>query len=120
MRQALAEARVVSIVGHNDIGYLFHVGWQHLGVLPLAVAVAVNVFPGFCGGEGELVGGKADNVAMFEVKGAHLDVQNASDAGNVVEDGEGYPGLWAGKGGKGVEVEVVDCLAEEIEDGDHK
>ena len=105
-----AVARVVLSIGGNEAvdasggavveGHVF----GHGGV---ALAVAVDVFPGVGVGEGELVGGDADDVAVGCVELVAFVGELAGEVVEDVGDAGGGVGFGAGVGGEGVEVEVV-------------
>lgn len=81
------------------------------------MAVAVDIFPGVGVGEGQLVGGDADDVAVGCVELVAFVGELAGEVVVYVGETGGGVGFGAGVGGEGVEVEVVYQIGGYVEDG---
>lgn len=69
VRQRLSEPSMVHVVGTEDV---LAVDGGDLHFRELAVAMAVDILPGFRGGEGDFVWTGADDVAVFVMPGAKV------------------------------------------------
>lgn len=118
MGEEPADAGVVCIAGGEDaVGFVdggFHPLFCVFGEVGTALVVAVDVLPGLGGCERELIGAEADNGTVAVVEALDDLVEVAALEGKDVGDAGDGPEFWAGKTGEGVDVEVVDCIYEEV------
>lgn len=107
---------MVGSVGDDDVVALVQVvDAEVLAHLGLALAVRVDVLPCRGVGVGELVGRDADDVAVDLVE-LHEVVRLLAVDERPEEWAARYGAeFWAGVAGEGVEVDVVDCVSNEIE-----
>jgi hypothetical protein len=104
---------MLHVASENDIAVLVvrivdRVDEVVFAVLHAARLQAVDVLPGLRVCEGEVVGGDADDCAVFAVQGFDVVGEAAADGGCGSGDSDGAPEQWAGEVAEGVEVDVVD------------
>lgn len=112
------EAGVVGVVGGENTVSVVD-GHSHplfciLGEVGAALVVTVDILPGLGIGKGELIGSETDDGAVLSVEALHDSVEvTALQREDIGDAGDG-PELGTGKAREGIDVEVVDCICQEV------
>lgn len=119
-RQESAQSDMVCAVRGPDgrclVGYLGHIVPSWIFFQRAVVSIAVDIPPGLLADERQLVWGKSHDIAVLLVEALEVPVQAASHCSYMAEEDGGEPELGAGEGAEGVEVDVVDGVADGVGD----
>jgi len=118
MTQRFPKPRMISVITKNDMRRRIRSPKLNFRPLCLAMAVPINIPPRLAGCETKRLVVEADDRAVAVVELLHALVKSAFALLYVPEDGEGDPQAWTGVCVQRVEVEVVECYGELVEDED--